>query len=76
MFLRVSGQALDLARVAGDNPILYEGLLHQHLAEHRFRGRENGKIQFAVLASAAARGAIEPDLLDEVIQWRTDDFWW
>ena len=67
---------MDLAGVAGDHPIAYEGLLDQHLAEHRFRGRANRKIQFAVLASAAARGGIEPDLLDEVIQWQTDDFWW
>ena len=76
VYLRVCGQALDLAGVAGDNPIVYQGLLDEHLAEHSFRGRANPKIQFAVLASAAARGGIEPDLLDEVVQWRSDDFWW
>ena len=32
--------------------------------------------QFAVLAIGATRGGIEPDLLDEVVWWQTDDFWW
>ena len=76
VFLRLCVDALDLAGVAGDNPIAYEGLLDKHLPEHRFRGRAHRKIQFAVLAGAAARGGIEPDLLDEVVQWQSDDFWW
>lgn len=75
LFLRVAVDALELAYVGREDPIAYEGLLDKHLPEHRFRGREHRKIQFAVLASAAARGGIEPDLLDEVIQWQTDDFW-
>jgi hypothetical protein len=33
-----------------------------------------GKLQFAVLA-AALHGGAEPDLLDEVAWWQTDDFW-
>src|SRR6266568_1829037 len=61
VFLRLSGQALDLAGVAADHPIAYDGLLDQHLAEHSFQRREHRKIQFAVLAGAAARGGIEPD---------------
>ncbi len=76
MFLRLSGQPLELAGVGRDRPITYEGLPASYLGEYRFRGRENRKIQFAVLASAAARSGIEPDLLDEVTQWQTDDFWW
>jgi len=28
-----------------------------------------------VLAAAALRGGTEPDLLDEVAWWQTDDFW-
>jgi hypothetical protein len=75
LFLRLAVDALELAGVGRETPIAYEGLLDRHLAEHSFRGRENRKIQFAVLASAAARGGIEPDLLDEVIWWQTDDFW-
>ena len=33
------------------------------------------KLQFAVLVAAALRGGAEPDLLDEVAWWQTDDFW-
>lgn len=29
----------------------------------------------AVLAAAAARGGVEPDPLDEVAWWQSDDFW-
>jgi len=74
LFLRVAADALELANVGRAEPVGYEGLLDRHLPEHRFRGRERRKIQFAVLASAAERGGVEPDLLDEVIHWQTDDF--
>ena len=39
------------------------------------RGRQNTKLQYAVLAAAALHGGTEPDLLDEVAWWQTDDFW-
>ena len=45
------------------------------LPECAFRGRQNKKLQFAVLAAAALHGGAEPDLLDEVAWWQTDDFW-
>jgi hypothetical protein len=35
----------------------------------------NTKLQYAVLAAAALHGGTEPDLLDEVAWWQTDDFW-
>jgi hypothetical protein len=35
----------------------------------------NKKFQYTVLAAAAVRGGTEPDLLDEVAWWQTDDFW-
>ncbi len=52
-------------------------LPERFLPECAFRGRENKKLQFAVPAAAAAalRGGAEPDLLDEVAWWQTDDFW-
>ena len=59
--------ALDLVSVTADEPIAYDGLIEQYLPECRFRGRQNGKIQFAVLAAAARRGGVEADLLGEVI---------
>lgn len=39
-------------------------------------GPENKKFQFAVPAIGAPRRGIEPGLLDEVVWWQTDDFWW
>jgi hypothetical protein len=45
------------------------------LPECTFRGRENKELQYAVLAAAALHGGTEPDLLDEVAWWQTDDFW-
>ena len=43
--------------------------------ECAFRGRQNAKLQYAVLAAAAVHGGTEPDLLDEVAWWQTDEFW-
>ena len=45
------------------------------LPEASFRGRQNAKLQYAVLAAAALHGGTEPDLLDEVASWQADDFW-
>ena len=45
------------------------------MPECTFRGREDKKLQFAVLAAAALHGGTDPDLLDEVAWWQTDDFW-
>lgn len=76
VFMRLSADALQVAGVGAGDPIPYEGLREKHLGECKFRGRENRKIQFAILASASARGGIEPDLPGEVAWWQTDDFWW
>ena len=35
----------------------------------------NTMLRYAVLAAAALHGGIEPDLLDEVAWWQTDDLW-
>jgi hypothetical protein len=45
------------------------------LPECAFRGRQLKKLQYAVLAAAALHGGTEPNLLDEVAWWQTDDFW-
>lgn len=75
VFLHVGAVALELAGASAAEPIPYEGLLETHLEECSFRGRENRKIQFAVLGISSTRGGIEPDLLDETYWWQTDDFW-
>ena len=75
VFMHLAADALEITDVTQDDPIPYEGLRVTYLAECGFRGRDNRKIQYAVLTSAAVRGGLEPDLLDEVIWWHTDDYW-
>ena len=73
-FMAVAIDVLDLAGIDRADPIAYETLLADHLPEIDFRGKQHRKIRFAVLATAARRGGLEPDLLDEIIYWN-DDFW-
>ena len=75
VFMGLAADALDTAGVPRHEPIPYEGLRETYLPECEFRGRDNRKIQFAVLTSAALRGGLEPDLLDEVAWWSNDDYW-
>jgi hypothetical protein len=58
---------------AGSLPL--QGLRERFLPECTFRGRQNSKLQYTVLAAAALHGGTEPDWLEEVTWWQTDDFW-
>jgi hypothetical protein len=75
IFLRLAADALDWCRVSRTNPLQLEGLRERFLPEVSFRGRQNKKFQYAVLAAAAQHGGTEPDLLEEVAWWHSDDFW-
>jgi hypothetical protein len=75
VFMELAADAFEVAGISRDTSIPYEGLREIHLPECGFRGRENRKIQYAILTSAAWRAGLEPDLLDEVVWWRTDDYW-
>jgi hypothetical protein len=75
VFLHVAGDALNWCRASPADPLPLEGLRERFLPECTFRGRENSKLQYAVLAAAALHGGTEPDLLEEVAWWQTDDFW-
>ena len=75
VFIRVADDALDWCGASRADPLPLEGLRERFLPERTFRGRENTKLQYAVLAAAALHGGTEPDLLDEVAWWQTDDFW-
>jgi hypothetical protein len=75
VFLHLAADALDWCRASRADPLLLEGLRERFLPKRTFRGRENTKLQYAVLAAAALHGGAEPDLLDEVAWWQTDDFW-
>ena len=75
VFLHVAADALDWCGASRADPLPLEGLRVRFLPERTFSGRQNNKIQYAVLAAAALHGGTEPDLLDEVAWWQTDDFW-
>ena len=75
VLLRLAADALDWCGASRADPLALEGIRERFLAEGTFRGRQNKKLQYAVLVAAALRGGTEPDLLDEVAWWQTDDFW-
>jgi len=75
VFLRLAADALEWCKASQADPVSLEGIRERFLPECTFRGRENHKLQFAVLAAAALRSGAEPDLLEEVAWWQTDDFW-
>ena len=75
VFMDLAADALEIAGATRNDPISYEGLLETYLTECEFWGRNNRKIQYAILTSASVRGGVEPDLLDEAGWWRADDYW-
>src|SRR6266496_4356791 len=75
VFLGLAADALDWCGASRADPLALEGLRERCLPESRFRGRQHKKFQFAVLAAAALHGGTQPDLLDEIVWWQTDDFW-
>ena len=75
ILLRVAADVLEWCGASRADPLALEGMRERLLPECAFRGRQNKKLQFAILAAAALRGGTEPDLLDEVAWWQTDDFW-
>jgi hypothetical protein len=75
VFLHLAADALDWCGASRSGPVALEGLRERFLPECTFHGRQNKKLQYAVLAAAALQGGTEPDLLDEVAWWQTDDFW-
>jgi hypothetical protein len=75
VFLNVAADVLDWCGASRSDPLTLEGIRERWLPECAFRGRQSKKLQFAILAASALRGGAEPDLLDEVASWQTDDFW-
>jgi len=66
VFLHVAADLLDWCGASRADPLALEGMRERFLPECAFRGRQNSKLQFAILAAAALRGGTEPDLLYEV----------
>jgi hypothetical protein len=75
VFLRLAADALDWCGASRADLLPLEGLRGRFLPEWTFRGRQDKKLQYAVLAAAALHGGADPDLLDEVAWWQSDDFW-
>jgi len=75
VFMHLGAETFEIVGATREEPLRYEGLRETYLAECEFSGRDNRKIQFAILCCAAAQGGLMPDLLDEVIWWQTDDLW-
>ena len=75
VFLRLAADALAWCGASPAEPLPMEGIRERFLPEFPRRGRDRRKLQYAVLAAAAMNGGAEPDLLDEVVWWQTDDFW-
>lgn len=73
--MELAADAIEVAGATRSDPIPYEGLRETYLPECEFRGRDNRRIQYAILTSASVRGGLEPDLLDEVASWHADDYW-
>ena len=75
VFLRIAAEALAWSGASRADPVPLEGMRDRFLDGSSFRGRERSKLQYAILAAAAISGGAEPDLLDEVAWWQTDDLW-
>jgi hypothetical protein len=75
VFLGLAADALDWCEASRADPLPLKGLRERFLPECTFRGRQNTMLQYAVLAAAALQGGTDPDLLEEVAWWQTDDFW-
>jgi hypothetical protein len=75
VLLRLAGDALAWCGASRADPLDLEGIRERFLPECTFRGRGKKKLQYAVLVAAALHGGTDPDLLDEVTWWQTDDFW-
>jgi hypothetical protein len=75
VLLRLAADALEWCGASRAGPLPLEGPRERFLPEATFHGRQDAKLQYAVLAVAAVHGGTEPDLLDEVAWWQIDDFW-
>lgn len=75
VYLALGADVLTVAGCTATEPVAQHGLVATWLPEVCYRGRDNAKIRYAVLACAARAGGLEVDLLDEVTWWGTDDYY-
>jgi hypothetical protein len=75
VFIALAADAIEAGGWTRRQSLSHEEFRERFLADHKFSGREHQKLRYAMLAAAAVHGGVEPDLLDEVPYWGTDDFW-
>jgi hypothetical protein len=75
VFLAVAADALDWCGASRAEPLVPEDMRKRFLPEYSAGGRRSQRLRTAILAAAALRGGVEPDLLDQVVWGDTDDFW-
>lgn len=75
VLLELAVDALDEAGATRENPVDYTDIRARFLPECEFRRSEHRKSHFALHAAAMIHGGVQPDLLEEVVWWSTDDFW-
>jgi hypothetical protein len=74
--LELAADALELGGVNRAHPIEYSGLRERYLPEYEFRGRtDHSHSHYTLRAVAMIRAGLEPDYLDELYWWQSDDFW-
>jgi hypothetical protein len=66
VFLHLAADALEWCGASRAEPLALEGLRERFLPGCGFRGRQNAKLQYAVLAAAAVHGGTEQDSLEEI----------
>jgi hypothetical protein len=62
VFLHVAVDVLDWCGASRAGPLALEGMRERFLPECAFPGRQNKKLQFAILAAAALRGGTRAGL--------------
>jgi len=75
VLIGLAADALDEAGATRARPIDLEKAIERFLPDVEFRGREHSKLRYVLHLPAALHGGVEPDLLDEVAWWNTDDLW-
>jgi hypothetical protein len=74
-FLQLAADALNWCGASRTDPLSLEGSGTASCPSAHSAADQNKKLQYAVLTAAALHGGTEPDLLDEIAWWQTDDFW-
>jgi hypothetical protein len=75
VFLHLAADALDWCGASRSGPLALEGLRERFLPECTFRGRAKQEVPVCSAGRCGTPWRSEPDLLDEVAWWQSDDFW-